>query len=358
MTEEQLDRLVREADPARLDVMGNLGGVKQTLLEEIMAESTLRRFVERPQQRSWAGRQARRFAGAATAAAVLASVLSVSVLVREPEEFGEAAAPAVSASAPVVYSPVAMRAAEKNPRLLINQPGWKATTVYGFAQESGTIAFRRGERELEMNWYPADTYAVRYADRLSISRPETVEVDGWPGDLFRYSARDFAVILRPRDGVFVEMRTGDNWSRKEFDRVLAAVVRVDARTWLGALPPEIVVPDRVQARAAEVLADVPLPPGFDVAALGDVGINDSYQFGAAVTSRVGCAWIAEWQRARASGDDAAVRRAADAMRSSHGWRVLHQMNEPGDWPEVFWEYADKIAAGTVPAGYRQGLGCD
>ncbi|MEV7328193.1 hypothetical protein [Micromonospora sp. NPDC093244] len=357
MTEEQLDRLVRDVDPARLDVVEGLGGAKQALLEEIMSESTLHRFAESKPPRPGARRGVRRFAGVATAAAVLAGVFSVSTLVRGPEEVGEAA-PELSVGAPVVYSPVAMRAAEKNPRLLINQPGWKATTVYGFAEESGTIAFRRGERELEMTWYPADVYAVRYDNQLGVSRPEPVKVDGWQGDLFRYSARDFAVLLVPRDGVVVEMRTGDNWSRREFDRVLAAVVRVDVRTWLGALPPEIVVPDRVQARAAEVLADVPLPPGFDVAGLGDVGVNDPYQFGAAVTSRVGCAWIVEWQRARAGGDDAAVRRAVDALRSSHRWRVLHQMNEDGDWPEVFWEYADEVAAGTVPSGYRQGLGCD
>ncbi|MEU8113870.1 hypothetical protein [Micromonospora sp. NPDC048947] len=355
MTEEDLDRLVREADPARLDLVGHVGGAKQTMLGEIMAESTLDRFVPPPRRQP----RVHRFAGAVTVAVVLAGVASVSVLPRGPEGVGEVGkwASVPSAGASVVYSPVAMRAAEKNPRLLINQPGWKATTVYGFAQESGTIAFRRGERELEMNWYPGDTYPVRYADRLAISRPETVEIDGWPGDLFRYSARDFAVILRPRDGVYVEMRTGDNWSRKEFDRVLAAVVRVDARTWLGALPPEIVIPERVQARAAEVLVGVPLPPGFDVAALADVGVNDSYQFGAAVTARVGCGWIAEWQRARAAGDEAGVRRAADALRGSHGWRVLRDMDRAGDWPEVFWEYADEVAAGTLRPGYVQGLGC-
>ncbi|MFC8299037.1 hypothetical protein [Micromonospora orduensis] len=356
MTEEQLDRLVRDADPARPDVVGALGGVKQSILEEIMSESTLDRFVEPPRRRPGAGRTVRRFAGVVTAAAVLAGVLGVSVLLREPGE-GAETSPAPAAGAPVVYSPVAMRAAEKNPRLLINQPGWVATTVYGFAEEQGTIAFRRGDRELEMNWYPAGGYADRFADRLSVSRPEAVRVDGWPGDLFRYSARDFAVILRPRDGVFVEMRTGDNWSRGEFDRVLATVVRVDVRTWLGALPAEIVTPDRVRERAGEVLAGVPLPPGFDVAALEKVGVNDSYQFGAAVTSLVGCGWIAEWQRARAGGDEAAVRRAVDALRGSHGWRVLREMDEAGDWPEVFWEYADEVAAGRLPAGYAQGLGC-
>ena len=353
MTEEQIDRLVREADPAGRDVVGQFDGVKQALLGEIMSESTLGRFVEPPRRQP----RVRRFAGVATAAAVvLASVLSVSALPRGSEEVGEAAS-APSAGAPGVYSPVAMRAAEKNPRLLINRPGWKATVVYGFTQEAGTIVFRNGGRELEFDWYPADGYADRYADRLDVSRPKAVQVDGWPGDLFEYSASDFEVLLRPRDGVFVELRTGGDWSRKEFARVLANVVRADARTWLGALPPEIVTSERALARAAEVLADVPLPPGFDVAALVDVGINDPYQFGAAVTSRVGCGWIAEWQRARSSGDEAGVRRAADALRSSHGWRVLRDMDKAGDWPEVFWEYADEIAAGTLRASYSQGLGC-
>ncbi|KAB1927218.1 hypothetical protein F8280_07535 [Micromonospora noduli] len=352
MTEEHFDRLVREADPARLDLVGQLDGVKQTLLGEIMSESTLGRFVQPPRRQP----RVRRFAGVAAVVVVLAGVLAVSVLPGESGEVGEVAS-APSAGAPVVYSPVAMRAAEKNPRLLINQPGWKATTVYGFTQEMGTITFRKGGRELEFDWYSADGYADRYADRLHVNRPKAVQVDGWPGDQFEYSASDFEVLLRPRDGVFVELQTGGDWSRKEFARVLANVVRVDARTWLGALPPEIVIPERALARAAEVLADVPLPPGFDVAALVDVGINDPYQFGAAVTSRVGCGWIAEWQRARASGDEAGVRRTVEALRSSHGWRVLRDMDKAGDWPEVFWEYADEIAAGTLRASYSQGLGC-
>ncbi|WP_406044611.1 hypothetical protein OG799_09095 [Micromonospora sp. NBC_00898] len=359
MTEEHLDRMVRDADPYRPDVIGHLDGAKQSLLEEIMSEPTLDRVVEPPQPRSRAGRgMVRRFAGALTAAAVLTGVLAVSTIRREhPDDRQAAPTDTPSAGAPIVYSPVAMKAAEENPRLLIDQSGWKVTTVYGFAKQQGTIAFSNGGRQLEMNWYPAGQYDGYHTDRLHVSAPESVKVDSWPGDLFRYSADDFAVMLRPRDGVFVELRAG-GWTRDEFDRVLADVVRVDVRTWLAALPAEIVTPARVDAEAAKVLADVPLPPNFDAAALDDLGTNDSYQFGAQVTSRVGCAWIAEWLRAKRAGDDAALERASDALRSSHKWRVLHQMTDQGAWPEVFWEIADKVAAGHPPAGYAQGLGCD
>ncbi|MGW3889973.1 hypothetical protein ACWD69_14900 [Micromonospora chokoriensis] len=343
--EERVDRLVRDADPGRLGVVEDFGGVKQALLTEIMSE-----------RGGGVSRRLRvgRFAGVVAAAAVLVSVVPASVVLRGRSE-GGGVSPIVSADAGVVYSPAAMAAAERNPRLLIDRAGWTVTRLYGFAEEQGGVVFRRGEREVEMTWYPAVAYAERYPDRRGEGPATSVRVADWPADLFQNFNGDFVVMVRPRDGVFVEMRTSGNWSRGDLDRVLGDVVRVDVRTWLAVLPAEMVMP--VRERAAKALADVALPPGFDVAALEDVGVGDSYQFGVAVTSRVGCGWIAEWQRARASGDEAGVRRAVDALRGSHGWRVLREMDEAGDWPEVFWEYADEVAAGTLRAGYSEGLGC-
>ncbi|MFF4878895.1 hypothetical protein [Micromonospora sp. NPDC000668] len=362
MTDEQLDRMVRDADPYRPDVITHLDGAAQHLLEEIMSAPTLETVAEPPGKPSRARRTMMSgLASAGVAAAVLAIVLTVSIMnVDQPggREASPDTSPTSEATKPTSYSAMVLKAAEENPRLLIDQPGWKATTVYGFTEKEGTIEFSNDGQRLQMNWYPADQYDGYHKDRLHVSKPEQVTVDRWPGDLFRYSASDFAVMLRPRDGSFVELRTGSAWTRSEFDRVLADVVRVDARTWLAALPAEIVTPDRVDEQAAKVLADVPLPPGFDTAALTGLGTNDAYQFGAALTSRVGCGWIAEWLRAKQAGDAAALQRAADALRSSHKWKVLHQMNDEGDWPEVFWETADKVAAGEFPAGYRGALGCE
>ncbi|MFI7576112.1 hypothetical protein [Micromonospora sp. NPDC049497] len=360
MTDEHLDRMVRDADPYRPGVIKHLDGAAQNLVEEIMSVPTLDPVAEPPGKRFRARRGVMSgLAGASVAATLLAGVLTVSIMKSDQPE-GRPTTPAITSEAtdPAAHSAMVLKAAEENPRLLIDQPGWKATTVYGFGEKTGTIAFSDGERQVEMNWYPAGQYDGYHEDRLHVSKPEPVKVDGWPADLFRYSASDFAVMLRPRDGSFVELRTGGAWTRSEFDRVLADVVRVDARTWLAALPTEIVTPERVDAQAAKVLADVPLPPGFDTSTLGDVGTNDAYQFGAKVTSRVGCGWIAEWLRAKKAGDDAALRRAADALRSSHKWTVLHQMNDEGDWPEVFWETADKVAAGKPPAQYEEALGCE
>ncbi|MFG1868284.1 hypothetical protein [Micromonospora arborensis] len=349
MTDEQLDRRLRDADPYRPEVIAHLDGVAQDLLEEIMSTPILESVTETPDRRS---RPRRRLLGglasAGIAAAVLGVVFGTSILKTDqpgsheasPETSSTSEAPAATA-----YSAMVLKAAEENPRLLIDQPGWKATHVYGFATQSGSITYSSGARHLRMDWYPASEYDDYREDRLDVSKPEPVQVDRWPGELFRYNANDFAVMLRPRDGSFVEMRTASAWTRSDLDRVLASVVRVDARTWLAALPAEIVTPGLVNERAAEVLADVPLPPGLDPATLSVEGVNSPYHFGVRVIGPVGCAWITEWNRAKKSNDDAALRRAADALRSSHKWKVLQQMDAEGDWPNGFWETADAVASG-------------
>jgi RNA polymerase sigma factor (sigma-70 family) len=364
MTDKHLDRMVRDADPYRPDVIRHLDGAAQNLLEEIMSTPTLDRVAEPPGTRRLRARRGimSGLVGASVAATVLAGVLVVSTM-KPDQPGGRQASPATSSSSEATgtttYSAMVLKAAEQNPRLLIDQPGWKATTVQGFAEETGEISFSNGGRQLTMNWFPAGRYDDFHEDRLRVSKPESVKVDGWPGDLFRYSASDFAVMLQPRSGSFVELRTVGAWTRGDFDRVLADVVHVNVRTWLAALPAEIVTPQRVDERAAKVLADVPLPPGFDPATLNDLGTYDDYQFGFRVTRRVGCGWIAEWLRAKKAGDDAALKRAADALRSSHKWKVLHQMNDEGDWPEALWETADTVAAGNTPrGGYGQTLGCE
>jgi hypothetical protein len=368
MTDEHLDRLVRDADPHRPEIVGRLDGAEQALLEEIMSTPIID-DVAGPRSRSHRS-VVRRTTVAVAAAAALTGILAVSTVFRDVPPGRPDGRPAVSTpdsapagrgatlgGTPVVYSAAVLKAAEANPRLLIDQPGWKATTVYGFAEQTGTIAFVKGGRTLEMNWYPAGQFDGYRRDRLDVSLPEPAQVDGWAGEMFRYSVNDFAVMLRPRDGVFVELRTGGAWNEANFTEVLGAVVRADVRTWLAALPATIVTPDRVAEQATKVLAGVPLPPGFDKGALAGLGTNDPYQFGAEVTSLVGCGWIAEWLRADKAGDEAARERAGDALRGSRGWPVLKGMADDGGWSSVFWETAEDVAAGD-PGGYASAIGCE
>ncbi|GIM94024.1 hypothetical protein [Paractinoplanes toevensis] len=351
MTDERLDRLIRDADPYRPEVIGRLDGAGQTLIEEIMSEPIAHRSLRR------------RLVTAVAAAAVLITALGVSVALRNhpggpdrQQALPVTSSPAVAPDSEA-YSQLVLRAAEQNPRLLIGEAGWKATTVYGFTEDTGTIAFSKGGLQLEFNWYPADQYDGYYEDRLNVSKPEAATVAGQPGNRFKYSDSDWAIMVKPKDNTFVELRTGGNWTRARFDEVVATIVRADVPTWLAALPPEIVTPGKADEAADKLLVGIPLPPKFDKAALAGLGVNDPYQFSAGVTSAVGCGWIEEYLRAKKIGDQIAMKKATDALRSSHNWKALKDMTEEGDWAEAFWELADKVVAGKVPAGYKDWIGC-
>ncbi|MFD0525352.1 hypothetical protein [Paractinoplanes durhamensis] len=196
MTDEQLDRRVRDADPYRR--IAHLDEAGQTLLEEIMSQPTARRTLSR------------RLGAAVAAAAVLITILGVAAVLRNQSPTGDRqqAAPAVTTYDAAAWSQLVLKAAQDNPRLLIDEPGWKATTVYGFTEESGTIGFTNGDRSLEMNWYPTSDYDSRYKDRLDVSAPQPAKVAGQDGSLFTYSANDFAIIVKPKNGSYVELRTG------------------------------------------------------------------------------------------------------------------------------------------------------
>ncbi|MDI6102551.1 hypothetical protein QLQ12_28415 [Actinoplanes sp. NEAU-A12] len=356
MTDENLDQRIRNADIYRPGIIGDLDGPAQSLLEEIMSEPTLKSVAEAPGRRS----RTRRgilggLVGTGVAASVLAGAVAVSALKNDSVDVQAAPVPGSSATEQA-YPAMVLKAAEANPRLLIDEPGWKATTVYGFAKDEGTIAFTKGELQLEMNWYPAKHYAGFRKDRLEVSKPEPVKVAGATGDLITYSGTDFAALLPPRESSYVELRTGGKWTRAEFDRILDRIIRADVRTWLAALPADIVTPEKVQDQAAKVLADIPLPPGFDKSALDGLGTNERYHFGAEVTSLVGCGWITEWNRAKKAGDAAAVKKATDALLSSRNWKILKEMEAEGDWPEVFWETAEGVTKGKN-VGYEDAIGC-
>lgn len=336
------DDILRDADPYRPEVMNHLDGADQDLLDEIV--------TGRRPARQW------RLAAPIGAAAAVVAVLGFVAL---QHQAGDSTTAGPTTAAPAAAGPgLDLKAVEDNPRLLIEEPGWKATTVYGFAEKTGTIRFSDGHRDLEFDWYPADQYDSYYTDRLDVSAPEAATVDGMAGSRFTYSATDFAVMLKPRNGLFVELRTGtEGWTRAGFDQTLTHIKQVDARTFLAAMPPEIVTPDRAGSAAQKVLADIPLPPGFNRAALQDLGVNDPYQFGAEVTKVVGCGWIADWKQARSTGDIAEVKRAANAMKSSHNWTVLKQMESEGAWSQSFWEIADSMAKGKLVSGSEESLEC-
>jgi hypothetical protein len=298
-------------------------------------------------------RRVLRVALAGVAAAAVAAV-GVTVVVQRPAGAPGAApsagpsestssGPGSSATAIGEFPTRLVAMAERMPRILLDDPGWTVDTVYGFGKKDGTLGFRHGDQYLELNWYPASAYDGYFHDREddpSIAHAAT-QLFGGEARLFTYSSSDHATMLRPDGRSFVELR-GGGLTEKQYLELTSHLRQVSVREFLEAMPASVVVPGKEDTAAQQVLADIPVPPGFAFKPNGDV--DDSYQFGAAVTGQVFCAWAEVYR----TGGAAAKKQAVTALESSHHWKVLADMNARGDWPEAIWEYADRVAAGDPP----------
>ncbi|AGL19053.1 hypothetical protein [Actinoplanes sp. N902-109] len=348
MTDEELDRLVRDADPYRPVASAQ---EQQSLLDEIVAA---------PPARSW------RTAAVLSAAAALIAVVTLPALLvshrqqapAPPVGFLAASAAAPSAVPSATPAPVSLLTITGDKVLLLaGSSGWKITTVYGFGADDGTVVIAKGDLSLDITWYPGARHDSYYQDRLEVSAPEPGVVDGWAGDVFTYSDSDWELLLHARSGVFAGLRTSGPWTRAGFDDMLATLQRVDPRTWLAALPAATVTPPRARAATEDLLTGVPLPPGFTVSGVDIPGVYDRYQYGAELINRIGCGWFDEWTRATRDHDTTAVARVTTALGSSHTWPVLVAMRDEGDYAEGFWDLADRVAAGKSPGDYHAGFGC-
>jgi hypothetical protein len=108
------------------------------------------------------------------------------------------------------------------------------------------------------------------------------------------------------------------------------LTKVDARTWLDAMPEKVVKTADHEAAVREMLKGIPVPAAFKPSRVPDEGLTTNrYQVGAAVTGTVSCLWLRQWGQARRSGDRAAAAEAeqalADPARDGKGRRL----SQPG-----------------------------
>ncbi len=81
--------------------------------------------------------------------------------------------------------------------------------------------------------------------------------------MFRYGrSTDFTTLLPPKGPNFLEIRA-DVGSEQAYRDLIAKLHAVDVNTWLDALPDSFVLPSERSAVVDEMLADIPVPPGFD-----------------------------------------------------------------------------------------------
>lgn len=350
MNDRDFDRLIARANPFGDEQVRQLptDGAESELLEDILTTNTTATAL-RPNRR-------RTYLLVAAAAAAVAVLLTGAFLPR-----GNPVGPQSA------YGAEVRAVADANQRLLLDAPGWKIARVDQFTAREGEMSFSSGKKQLDVHWRPADAYRTYYDDRAHENTSKPIELLGQKGTQFQYGkSTDFTTILPPKGENFLEIRA-DVGSEQAYRDLIGKLHSVETETWLDAMPASVVKPDEAKKVVDEMLADIPVPAGFDKTKLYRHGVSDRYQLGAGVAGAASCAWIDQWTAAKKSGDKARVQEAVDAMKTSHSWKILREMDKEGDYPEVVWEYADSMAKGKTPGGLTKspngetvvndGLGC-
>jgi hypothetical protein len=308
------EQMLRDADPYRNP--GDLGPAAQELLEQIVAEPAGRR---KPFGLMAAG----------VAAAVVVAGVTVPFLWREPAERPSAPAPAspqASATPAPLIAPAKIRqAAERGPRLVIGEPGWKVVHLEPYGAGQGEMQYEKGELTLALNWHSAKDYDSYRKDRYG--NKEKVTVAGITGYLVPFGPDDFDVVTVPSGGFVVEIRAQPDWKRADLRRLVGSMRQVDASTWVSSISADVARMTTFPGRADRKLAGMPLPPGWDAARADTITAVSILGFDSRLLTVVGCGWLTEWRRATTAGDEAAVATAVDALRRARDWKLLKERGE-------------------------------
>jgi hypothetical protein len=270
-----------------------------------------------------------------------------------------------------VFAASAIKVAEANPRLLMTAPGWSVTRADEFTADQGEMAFSNGSDEVELFWRPTGQYQSYLRDRESDSNDQTaIAFLGRPATMFTYTdtaagmGPSFDTIVSPEGKTFVEIRGDALGSEDAYRQLLDSFEHTDVNTWLSAMPPSVVQPSDRAATVDEMLRGIPLPPGFDPAALrrGDT-VSDRYQLGVKVAGSVACEWLDRWTEGLAKGDRAEVQQAKNALATSHDWAILQELAKQGGYPQEIWDFAkDRLGASgfgrNTTHNYNSSLGCN
>lgn len=247
------------------------------------------------------------------------------------------------------FAAAAIRVAEANPRLLVTAPGWKIVRADEFETDSGELTFSDGSHRLEVHWYPARRYEEYLRDRADVSTPERGTLLGQTATTVDYSREEYATMLSPQGSVFVEVR-GRLGSRPAYDEILDSLRAVDVETWLDAMPASTVRPEARSETVDGLLRGMPLPPGFDAAALkGEDSIADRDTLAVKVGNAIACGWVESWVSAQADGDRAAAEQAVEAMSGAADWPLVRETKVP--WFTNYRIVAAEMRNGRLDSGY-------
>jgi hypothetical protein len=354
MSTREIDTALAAANPVSRAAVAELplAAAEEELLRAIVAEPQAGRSGQRTHPR-----RARRRRLALVSAAVAAAGLFLAVLGTGDRRDGPASA----------FGAELVRFAESSPLLLVQAPGWTVDYADEQSTAEGEMRFRNDATgTADLNWRPGPL-APWVRDRAaSATRSTTAPVLGTTARVFQYEGgrpgdRDVTALWVDH-GRVLEFRS-QVAGLASFKQRLASLHRVDADTWLSALPPSVVKAASRDTVVKQMLKGIPLPPGFDASRIPAAGLTkDRYQLGAAVAGTVACTWFQRWSHARASGNRASVRTSIAALATAGDWPIVREMSKQGGYPQVLEEYAAAMPSGRwygrpLEGDVNSGLGC-
>jgi hypothetical protein len=388
MSNERIEAELRAANPVAKPTLAalDLGAGEEALGRALLAESAL---AAEPQALDRAPRRSRSprllVAGAMVAAVAVAVLLLVGG--------GASRSPAPAYGAELV------RFAEATPLLLLEEPGWRVRGIsqlggqgkmefavpspttpeahfYKTHTRHGIALHRDGLRRVELSWsthtemlkpllHPLvdrvrgrrfTTTIPALGTKIHIdTRAETSPIYGGPGH------HQMQAVWR--EGGRVVVLNASVPDLATFRERLGRLRRVDAQTWLDAMPAKVVKAADYGAAVREMLQGIPLPPGFDPTTIRDRHVtNDRYQVGAAVGGAVACEWFRRWGAAIHNGDTAAAKEAERVLQAAGSWPIFREMSKEGAYPATVLEYARAMPSRhwygrPLLPDVNQGLGC-
>jgi len=244
--------------------------------------------------------------------------------------------------------------------VVLDAPGWKVDSL-----DSDGVRFRKGDADLEITSYDADSYDDYVTDREHIVEPPApgrpIQVLGRPAQMWAYTAHDHTAIREVEDGHWMEFRAG-GLDEAGYLALLGQLRFTSQDEFEAALPDDYVAEGERDAVAGQILADIEAVSGAGfpqgtAPSFSEGDAKDRYQFGAEVVGAYTCGWLESYENAKAHDQGGQAERALRVLGTSHDWPILHEMDKTGDYPEVLWQIADEAAAGELQPWYREGLGC-
>jgi hypothetical protein len=263
-----------------------------------------------------------------------------------------------------------VRFAERSPLLLLDQPGWRVTYANEESDIVGEMTFERANAGMAtLNWQQGPlrhwTLDRAASAELTTKAPvlDTVATVYQYEEVGQNAGGDLDITALWMDrGRVLEFRSSVP-DMATYKRQLASLERVDANTWLSAMPASVVKAADRGPVVQEMLEGIPLPPGFDASAIPAEGLTkDRYQLGVTVSGTVACTWFQRWGNARKAGDQEAVQAAIAAMATAKRWPIVREMSTAGGYPDVMQEYAAAMPSGRwygrpLLGDVDSGLGC-